>query len=196
MEDTEAAAITPVEKEGPEILDDLDVSRVAIFASLIQAAHKDPVAREAIYAGLRTAMNVGIGIGDFGPIVGAIAGTLGMPGIGTIVGGAAGAVGETASYAADGWKGIVRSVRYLTFGKIRLPDLTPDVGLGLALGSEVADIAIASAIPTHLLIETQIQYRADKPRMKRAWAEARERAVTKKADRIAAMNTFLVDDNT
>jgi hypothetical protein len=172
--------------------DALDVGRLAILASLLQSAHKDPVAREAIYAGLRTAINVTIGIGDLGPVIGALAGTLGMPGVGTTIGGALGTAGEGASFIADGWKGLVRSVQYLTLGKVRLPDLTPDVGLIEAAGTEVFDAATGSMLPSHLLFEARHQFQADKPRIQQAWSEARGRAATKKAERTAAKDAFLV----
>lgn len=187
-----------MEKESPEIEslaqpDALDVGRLAILASLIQSAHKDPVAREALYAGLRTVINVTIGIGDLGPVIGSIAGTLGMPGVGTAIGGALGTAGEGASYIADGWKSLVRSVMFLTAGKVRLPDLTPDIGLLEALGTEVIDLPTGGILPSHLLFEARHQYKADKPRMRQAWTEAKDRAATKKAARLAAMEAFQVD---
>lgn len=128
---------------------------------------EDEKAREAFYAFLRTLANVGISVVDA------------FPGI-----------GELPSWAAD-------AVKFLKIAKAKNNDrkkeksedspeqeeelknfwaridLSPDVPVWIASGSEAIDLAFASAIPSHA-VETVMQLKHDWPRIKEGLKRIKE----------------------
>lgn len=111
--------------------------------SRIKNIIKDPVCQEGAAASMRTLINSGISIGDFVPVVGAIF-----------------------SWGADGLK-VTRRIGQRVGVDLKFLDLTPDVGLGMAIGTELLELPTLGHAPTHA-IETFLQLRADAPRMKKA----------------------------
>lgn len=100
---------------------------------------KDPEVRKGLEALLRTGVNGGISVADLFPVV-----------------------GDIASWTADACKLVARQF------DIKMLDSSPDVGLDIALGSELLELCTGGVIPSHV-IETTLQLRADWPRMKTAY---------------------------
>lgn len=97
----------------------------------------DPTVREGWEALLRTLANLGITIADFAP----------------------GGLGEVGSLTADTMKGVARVTG------LKKLDLTKDVSVAIAVGSELAEIPTAGAAPSHA-VESLMQFRYDLPRMR------------------------------
>ncbi len=123
---------------------------------------RDPALREGAEASARTVINTLIAVADT------------VPGAGSIASWGADAAKmwarfeyhkERARVAAEG--GDVSKV------KLSRVDLTPDVSLKLAVGTEVFELVSADFLPTHA-IEAVAQLRHDLPRMKKALARFRE----------------------
>jgi hypothetical protein len=132
--------------------------------STLRTMWKDPEVRQAAAGVCRTLINVGISFTDIVPVV-----------------------GDTPSWIADGWKVVTRA-----FGISRF-DLTPDVSIKLALGTELAEIPTLGLAPTHV-IETSMQLKHDWPKIKKGFARAREIARQAKelsAQDQEAINQFL-----
>lgn len=102
---------------------------------------RDRKCQGAVAACFRTIMNTGITAADF------------VPGIGEVVSG-----------GADFLKVLRRSMKKVGVDPSFL-DLTPDVSLRIALGSEVLEFGTGGLAPTHA-IEGTMQLRKDIPRIK------------------------------
>lgn len=129
----------------------------------------DPIFRTGAEATARTAINAMIAVADMFPIVGGI--------------------GSFAADATKVWahyKYRFDRARVIKAGgdpskvKYSKIDLTPDVSVALAVGTEVFEVIGAGAVSTHA-IETVAQIRHDLPRIKKAFARFRE-VVAYKAD--------------
>ncbi len=123
----------------------------------------DPDIPVGTKAAIRTVLNAGIAIGDF------------FPGYGLVLSGSADAakVLAKAEYKAKRFY-----VRWVERGnpddvKVSSIDLTPDVKLRWALGSELLEFCAAGFLPTHA-VEGGMQLYHDWPRMKKAVTRIRE----------------------
>lgn len=131
-------------------------SRFAQLLALGQRVHrigKDPEVRQGVEAALRTLANAGIIVADAVP----------------------GGLGEIGSWTADAAKTVGRA-----FGWKQL-DLTPDVSLAIALGSELAEAPTAGAAPSHA-VEALMQLGYDIPRIREALKTAKEHWRIEQAD--------------
>lgn len=109
----------------------------------------DPFCYSGTTAGLRTIINTGITLGDFIPLA-----------------------GDTVSWSADALK-IVRRVGQRFGIDIKFLDLTPDVGLFPAIGSEAFEFISFGFFPSHI-VETTMQLKHDLPKMKKGLTRAKE----------------------
>ncbi len=140
-----------------EVIDDKKKQRL-IGGEKMRLILEDKKAREAFYAFLRTLANLGISVADA------------FPGI-----------GELPSWAADGVK-FLKIARAKNIDRKKEKnkqsseqeesknfwariDLSPDVPVWIASGSEAVDLAFGSVIPSHA-VETLMQLKHDWPRIK------------------------------
>lgn len=138
------------------------IARLKDMKQRLERLLEDPVLREGTEASLRTAINAMIAVADT------------IPGAGSL-----------ASWGADAAKIWARTQyfrerqRVAAEGgdpsKVRLSkvDLTPDVSIRLAVGTELLEFAGADFFPTHA-IEAVAQLRHDLPRIRKALARFRE----------------------
>lgn len=123
----------------------------------------DPDIPVGTKAAIRTVLNAGIAIGDF------------FPGYGLVLSGGADAAKMVAKAE---YKAKRLYVRWIEKGnpddvKMSSLDLTPDVKLRWALGSELLEFCAAGFLPTHA-VEGGMQLYHDWPRMKKAVTRVRE----------------------
>lgn len=110
---------------------------------------KDSICYSGTTAELRTLINTGITLGDFIPIA-----------------------GDAVSWGADAFK-VVRRVGQRFGVDIKFLDLTPDVGLLPAIGSEAFELVSFGFFPSHI-VETTMQLKHDLPKIKKGMAQAKE----------------------
>jgi hypothetical protein len=131
---------------------------------------EDKDCKQAFYAFLRTLANLGIGVVDA------------FPGI-----------GELPSWAADAVKILkVARAKNIEGKKKENPpskdskedeelknfwkklDTSPDVSIGIATVTEGLDAILGTGLPSHLLFETPLQFKADYPRIKEGLKKIKE----------------------
>lgn len=130
----------------------------------------DPDIQVGTKAAIRTALNAGIATGDF------------FPGFGLVLSGGADAAKVVAKAEYEAKRLYVRWVQKGKVDDVKMSslDLTPDVKLRWALGSELLEFFAAGFLPTHA-IEGGMQLYHDWPRMKKAVTRIREIAAAKRA---------------
>jgi hypothetical protein len=148
---------------------------------------EDPDIPVGAKAAIRTALNAGIAIGDL------------FPGYGLVLSGGADAAKAVARAEYHAKRVYVRWIEKGNPNDVKMSafDLTPDVKLGWALGSELLEMCAAGFLPTHA-VEGTMQLYHDWPRMKKAVRRIREIAAAQarvSAEQKAAMATFGVDAN-
>lgn len=123
----------------------------------------DPDIPVGTKAAIRTVLNAGVAIGDF------------FPGYGLVLSGGADAAKVVAKAEYEMKRLYVRWVEKGNPADVKMSslDLTPDVKLRWALGSELLEFCAAGFLPTHA-IEGSMQLYHDWPRMKKAVTRIRE----------------------
>lgn len=145
----------------------------------------DPEISVGTKAAIRTVLNAGIAVGDF------------FPGYGLVLSGGADAAKVVAKAEHKAKRLYVRWIEKGNPDDVKLSslDLTPDVKLRWALGSELLELCAAGFLPTHA-IEGAMQLYHDWPRMKKAVTRIREIAAAQaevSAREREAMRAFDVD---
>jgi len=157
------------------------IEKARVLKAKLEILASDPAVREGGEATLRTAINAAIAIADTFP--------------------GAGAVGSWGADAAKVWtryehmkKIAEAAARGEDTSKVKksVLDLTPDVSIKVAVGSEALELISADVFPTHA-IESTMQLKHDWPRIKKAAERAREifsGEATVKPDEAAAAAAF------
>lgn len=137
-------------------------TKVDEWRELAQPYLDDPAISEGTKAAIRSFINTGIAIGDM------------FPGYGLAVSGGAD-LAKTIARAE--YRAKRAYVKWVEGGdpnavKMSVLDLTPDVKLRTALGSELLELCFAGFLPSHA-IEGGIQLWKDVPRMRKAYERIR-----------------------
>lgn len=135
--------------------------RKRAFAHL-RSLFGDPVVAEGARAVVRTAINAAVAVGDL------------FPGVGLALSGGADLAKAIARAELWARRAYVKNVEGGDPRAVKMSsiDLTPDVSLRLAVGSELFECFSAGFLPTHA-IEGGIQLWHDLPRMRKAYERLR-----------------------
>ncbi len=125
-----------------------DFARGLSVRSRIWAIVNDPECRQVVGAGFRTIANTGVTAADFVPVV-----------------------GDVVSWGADGLKTLRRIFKATRIMDPKILDLTPDVSLAVAIGSEATELMTGGIAPSHA-VEGLLQLKHDWPRMKEGTKKA------------------------
>ena len=169
----------------PEMLSSREVQALIEKAKVIKAKLEiladDPAIREGAEASLRTAINTAIAVADMFPGVGMAASW----------GADAAKVWARFKYMEDRAKALAEG-KDPSKVKMSPVDLTPDVSVEVALGTELLELVSMDMMPTHA-IESAMQLKHDLPRIKKAAKKLRDALRTEttvKPDEAAAAETF------